>query len=63
MTNGQELDGFCSELGALVPGGKEQIELLYREAMKNGPHAFLYVNMKAPLEKMFHDNHWKTLAV
>ena len=51
LRNRQELDGLLQELTAISP--YEVLVQLYEEAVNDQPYSFLFINMKAPRERMF----------
>ena len=51
LRNRQDLDGLLQELTAIYP--YEVLLQLYEEAVNDQPYSFLFINMKAPKEKMF----------
>ena len=51
LRNKQVLDGLLQELTAIYP--YEVLLQLYEEAVNDQPYSFLFINMKAPKEKMF----------
>ena len=51
LRNRQDLDGLLQELTAIHP--YEVLVQLYEEAVNDQPYSFLFINMKAPRDKMF----------
>ena len=51
LRNRQDLDGLLSELTAIYP--YETLLAMYEEAVNDQPYSFLFINMKAPKERMF----------
>ena len=51
LRNRQDLDGLLQELTAIYP--YEVLVQLYEEAVNDQPWSFLFINIKAPKEKMF----------
>ena len=51
LRNRQDLDGLLQELTAIYP--YEVLVQLYEEAVNDQPYSFLFINMKAPRERMF----------
>jgi hypothetical protein len=51
LRNRQDLDGLLQELTAIYP--YEILAQMYEEAVNDQPYSFLFINMKAPKEKMF----------
>jgi hypothetical protein len=51
LRNRMDLDALLSELTALYP--YEVLLALYEEAVHDQPYSFLFINMKAPKERMF----------
>ena len=59
FTNQAEVTAFSEELSALA-GGKENIVALYNNALKKGPHSFLYINVR---DGTFFDSDWNELSL
>ena len=51
LRNRQDLDGLLSELTAIYP--YDVLLAMYEEAVNDQPFSFLFIDMKAPKEKMF----------
>ena len=51
LRNRQDLDGLLQELTAIYP--YEVLQQMYEEAVNDQPYSFLFINLKAPKEKMF----------
>ena len=48
----QDLDLFLTEWGALA-GGKDNLFAIYKKAVEDAPHSFLWCDFKAPPGKRF----------
>ena len=51
MRNRQDVDGLLQELTAIYP--YDVLQQMYEEAVNDQPYSFLFINLKAPKEKMF----------
>jgi len=51
LRNRADLDGLLSELSNIYP--YETLLAMYEEAVHDQPYSFLFINMKAPKERMF----------
>ena len=53
---------IADELGGSLPGGKRQVEEFIKRVTTSARHAFLYVDLSASPERMFHAN-WEPLSL